>query len=120
MKDNPNPTVYSTSQGRICPVCHNPIDKCKCKSISSNINVNKDGITRLSLDRKGRGGRVVTLISGLPLQLDQLRTLTKEIKQKCGTGGSIKNGKIEIQGDVRNEVFNLLIDKGLKVKIAGG
>lgn len=120
MPDSTNPTVYSTNLGRICPKCQNPIKNCVCKTSAKIIINNKDGIVRLSLERKGRGGKVVTIISGLPTPPQQIKLITKEIKQKCGTGGSSKDGIIEIQGDVRQVVFDFLKEKGFKIKIAGG
>ncbi len=119
--DNHNPTVFSTEFGRMCPNCGNPLKNCVCKKAENNPpRKHVDGIVRLFIDRKGRGGKSVTIIDGLPFSLDQLKELTKSIKRQCGTGGAIKEGKIEIQGDVRDLILPMLQKMGLIVKKAGG
>ena len=75
---------------------------------------------RLQRESKGRGGKGVTLITGLPLNSDELKKLAKELKQLCGTGGTVKDGVIEIQGEQREKLKPFLEKKGFKVKIAGG
>ncbi len=117
---NKNPTVYSSESGRICPNCQQPLKKCNCKKSAKPDSQSTGKNVRLWLDRKGRGGKVVTRIEGLSLSAEQLKILTKDIKQKCGTGGAVKEGVIEIQGDVRDEVLVLLLAKGMKAKKAGG
>jgi len=118
-RDN-NRTVYSTSQGRICPDCGNPIQVCTCKKKKSSPSIKRDGIVRLRIERKGRGGKSVTLVEGLPADEVLLKDLAKELKRICGSGGSVKNGVIEIQGDVRDTALKILKDKGYTVKKAGG
>ncbi len=113
--------VYSTEFGRMCPQCNKPVKKCNCKkkqTISQSIK--SDGIVRLMLEKKGRKGKGVTLITGLPLDHDALKNLAKSLKQKCGCGGSVKNGIIEIQGDQRNVLEKELKSLGYKVKRSGG
>ena len=75
---------------------------------------------RISLDKKGRGGSTVSLISGLPGSDDALKSLASELKHRCGTGGTVKNGMIEIQGDHRDILVEILKSKGYSVKKAGG
>ncbi|MSP12360.1 MAG: stress response translation initiation inhibitor YciH [Chloroflexi bacterium] len=74
----------------------------------------------LSRDRKNRGGKTVTLISGLQLSEAELKSLTKDLKARCGAGGTLKDGNIEIQGDHREKLGEVLAGMGYKVKFAGG
>ena len=115
-----NRTVYSTDQGRICPECGNPIQSCTCKKNRNSYSVKNDGIVRLRIERKGRGGKSVTLVEGLPADEALLKNLAKELKRVCGSGGSVKDGVIEIQGDVRDTALRVLKDKSYNVKKAGG
>ena len=109
--------VYSTDSGRMCPGCNNPIDQCGC---SSDGEINQgDGITRVSRETKGRRGKVVTIIDGVPLDRSGLKKLAKELKQKCSSGGTVKDGRIEIQGDHRDKLIELLKTKGWTVKAKG-
>lgn len=114
-----NPLVYSTSQGRICPDCNRPINDCVCKVLKQQVP-DKNLPIRIWLDRKGRGGKLVTRIEGLVMSAESLKALTREIKQKCGAGGAIKDFTIEIQGDVRDQVLEMLLKKGMSAKKAGG
>ena len=75
---------------------------------------------RIRREVKGRRGKTVTTISGVPLPEDELRTLAGELKRSCGTGGSAKNGVIEIQGDHRETLAESLREQGYTVKLAGG
>jgi translation initiation factor 1 len=81
---------------------------------------NGDGIVRLHRETKGRGGKAVTLIKGLPLAGTELKALAKDLKQKCGVGGALKEQNIEIQGDQRQILKTELEKRGFTVKIAGG
>lgn len=111
--------VYSTETGRICPDCEQPVDQCTCKQADDSVPEG-DGIIRVSRETKGRKGKGVTLIKGVPLPASELKKLAKELKARCGTGGAIKEHVIEIQGDQRDLLVQLLTDKGFKVKKAGG
>ncbi|MDH3346523.1 MAG: translation initiation factor Sui1 [Desulfobulbaceae bacterium] len=110
--------VYSTDQGRICPECGKPKQECICRAKDKQVKT--DGIVRVSLDKKGRKGKGVSVISGLPLDEGKLRVLAKQLKQRCGGGGTVKDGTIEIQGDHRELLVTELTKQGYKVKLAGG
>jgi translation initiation factor 1 len=110
--------VYSTEQGRMCPVCGHAIASCTCRR--DKPAARGDGIVRISRETKGRKGKGVTLVSGLPLDADALRKLAGQLKQKCGSGGTVKEGVIEIQGDHRDPLMEELKKQGYTVKRAGG
>jgi translation initiation factor 1 len=111
--------VYSDEIGSNCPKCGQPLKKCYCNNTPDKQS-KKDGIIRIQRETKGRKGKGVTLITGIPLAGAELKALAKTLKQKCGTGGTIKNGVIEIQGDHRELLLELLKEKGWQVKKAGG
>jgi translation initiation factor 1 len=110
--------VYSTDGGIMCPSCRQPLGRCLCQQASTRIA--SDCTVRVSLESKGRGGKSVTLIKGLPLNAVELVALGKTLKSACGSGGTSKNGMIEVQGDHRDRVMSLLIEQGWTVKRAGG
>ena len=110
--------VYSTEFGKMCPDCNKPAEKCVCRKKPAPIK--SDGIVRLMRETKGRKGKGVTLISGIPLDNEGLKKLAKSLKQKCGCGGSLKNGVIEIQGDHRDMLMEQLKKHGWTVKRSGG
>ncbi len=109
--------VYSTEDGKICPACDQPIDQCRCKDEGVPEG---DGIVRLRRETKGRKGKGVTLIDGVLLAPSDLKKLAKELKTRCGTGGTVKVGVIEIQGDFRDLLLVELKARGYQVKKAGG
>ena len=110
--------VYTTGQGRICPNCRNPVGNCSCRQGATTPVT--DGIVRIRRETKGRAGKGVTVITGVPLAAAELDQLAKQLKQRCGTGGTVKNGTIEIQGDHRDLLLAELGKKGWTVKKAGG
>jgi translation initiation factor 1 len=110
--------VYSTDAGRLCPQCHRPAADCACGK--DRPAATGDGIVRLRRETKGRGGKVVTLVTGIALPEKELRELTRALKQKCGVGGALKEDHIEIQGDQRQLLKPELERRGFTVKIAGG
>ena len=112
-KDN-RPTVYSTSQGDLRKKRH-VIKPRPTRSLPPN-----EQTVYLHRESKGRGGKTVSLVKGLVLSEKDLKALSKQIKQKCGTGGSVKNGVIIIQGENREKIAAVLRKQGYKVKIAGG
>lgn len=111
-------SVYSTEFGKMCPDCNTPTAQCTCREKHSHPK--SDGIVRLKRETKGRKGKGVTIITGLPLDTEALKKMAKSLKQKCGSGGSVKNGVIEIQGDHRDVLERELGLLGYKVKRAGG
>ena len=110
--------VYSTGKGRMCPSCSQPVGQCKCSL--QQPSVPGDGIVRVGRQTKGRKGKGVTLISGLPLDRDGLKKLGQQLKKKCGSGGAVKNGIIEIQGDHRDMLVDELTKRGYRSKRTGG
>lgn len=113
-----NPTVYTTSSGRMCPKCGKPVDACICRKATAGTV--GDGIVRIFRDSKARKGKTVTLIKGLRLNEKALHDLHSDLKRMCGSGGSIKEGVLEIQGDHRDAIFVELKKRGFTVKLAGG
>jgi len=108
--------VYSTDQGRLCPDCQQPL--CQCSQQQGEIG---DGHVRIRLETKGRKGKGVTTVTGIPLEATELKKLLKVLKQKTSTGGAVKDRTLELQGDQREKLMNLLADKGWpSVKQAGG
>jgi len=114
--------VYSTEFGQICPDCNKPTSKCICKKKKSKAQpkIKQDGIIRISREVKGHKGKTVTVIFGFQLDESNLIALAGQLKQQCGTGGSVKDDMIIIQGDHREKLMKLLKDQGYKVKLAGG
>ena len=111
--------VYSTDSGRMCPVCRHPMTGCTCKAKSS-LRPAGDGIVRVSRETKGRKGKGVTLVKGVALDDAALTALAKQLKTACGSGGTVKDGVIEVQGDHCDTVMQLLAKQGMTVKRAGG
>jgi translation initiation factor 1 len=114
--------VYSTETGRICPSCQKLINDCNCKKKKSKpqTNIKYDGIIRIQHEVKGRKGKTVTTVSGFQINADELKNLASQLKRRCGTGGSVKDGVILIQGDHRDTLITELKNRGFKAKIAGG
>ena len=105
--------VYSTEHGKMCPTCAKALTACVC----GQILVVGDGTVRVRLETKGRKGKGVTLISGLPLGPVELANLGKQLKQKCGSGGTVKDGVIEVQGDHCAALIEALKKLGWKVAV---
>ena len=109
--------VYSTEHGRMCPDCRRPQAQCVCKAAPVPVG---DGTVRVSRETKGRGGKAVTLVKGVPLTPEALAELGKKLKTACGSGGTVKDGVIEVQGDHVERVMDTLKKLGHTVKRAGG
>ena len=123
--------VYCTDSGRLCPDCGQTLTQCRCKKGKSSKESKaegsaqqqkspSDGIVRLRRETKGRKGAGVTLVDGLNAEDDELKQIAKKLKQLCGSGGAIKNGSVEIQGDHRDKINVWLSAQGYRVKLAGG
>jgi translation initiation factor 1 len=110
--------VYATDAGRMCPACRQPVAACICKQARAVAAT--DGIVRVSRESKGRGGKSVTVINGLTLEALALAQFGKQLKTACGSGGTVKNGVVEVQGDHVARVIDLLKKQGWAVKQAGG
>lgn len=110
--------VYSTGIGRICPGCRRPIADCVCK-LKRTVAA-PDTVVRVSRETKGRNGKNVTVIRGLALSPGELAELGKQLKTSCGSGGTVKDGIIEVQGDHCARVMDTLGKLGWTVKRAGG
>lgn len=109
--------VYSTDAGSMCPVCRKPIASCVCSQARSVPET--DGIVRLSRETKGRGGKNVTLVKGLALDASALAQLGKQLRAACGSGGTVKDGVVEVQGDHCDRLVELLQKQGYVVRRAG-
>jgi translation initiation factor 1 len=107
--------VYSTSQGRMCPTCGWPADNCQC-SRAREESVPQRIVAKLRMEKKGRGGKTVTVVDGLPRNGEFLAELCSALKKSCGTGGAVADGAVELQGDLRDRVRELLIARGFVVK----
>lgn len=112
--------VYSTDRGRTCPGCGMPSAQCSCSAKVRVAASPGDGIVRIARETKGRKGAGVTLVRGLTISPEKLKALAGQLKQRCGSGGTVKEGVIEIQGDHRQLLLAELEKQGFKVKLAGG
>jgi translation initiation factor 1 len=110
--------VYSTDVGRLCPNCGKPVNACICKRAQAPIKSN--GIVRVGRETKGRAGKGVSIITGLGLAPAELEKLCTQLKKRCGSGGTVKAGTIEIQGEHRDTLVAELTKLGYAVKKAGG
>lgn len=109
--------VYSTDTGRMCPDCRQPVADCICRQA---VTPRGDGVVRVSRETKGRGGKSVTVVRGLALDAAALAQVGKQLKSACGSGGTVKDGVIEVQGDHCDQVVEALKKQGHNVKRAGG
>jgi translation initiation factor 1 len=107
--------VYSTEGGRMCPACRQPVGACRCDAAAASAG--GDGIVRVSRETKGRGGKAVTVVRGTGAQAPELG---KQLRTLCGSGGTVKDGAIEVQGDHCDRVVAFLKDAGWTVKRSGG
>jgi translation initiation factor 1 len=111
--------VYSTDGGRMCPECRHVLAECVCKTVTKTRPVG-DGVVRVTRETKGRGGKSVTIVKGLTLDPLALALLGKQLRTACGSGGTVKDGVIEVQGDHCEQVIEALKKHGYSAKRAGG
>ena len=114
MPKNKASLVYSSESGKVCSECEQLLSACSCNPSANP----KDGLktVRVSLTSKGRKGKSVTLIKGLRMNPSELKAYAGKLKKKTGTGGSLKDGVVEIQGDYREKVAEILTRDGWKIK----
>jgi translation initiation factor 1 len=115
----PDRIVYSTGIGERCPNCLRAVGECVCKRGTPG-KASGDGIVRVSRETQGRKGKGVTIVTGLGLPAEPLEALASELKKCCGSGGSVVEGRIEIQGEHRDRLVTELERRGWKAKRAGG
>ena len=110
--------VYSTGIGSLCPNCRRPVRECVCpKGVPGAA---KPAAVRVARETQGRAGKGVTTVTGLPVSLSDLEVLATQLKKRCGSGGTVRNGVIEIQGDHRDVIVAELIKAGWQAKRSGG
>lgn len=121
LSDQLSRLVYSTEKGDLCPECAQAKSECICDQLADEKRLAVlDGIVRIRRETAGRKGKGVTTISGVPLPDTELKAMVKRLKKSCGTGGSLSDGVIEIQGDHRDKIKSMLEKEGFNVKLAGG
>ena len=106
--------VYSTDEGRVCPQCGQPVANCRCGLRDETIPARI--VAKLRLEKKGRGGKTVTVVDNLPRNAAFLNELSQVLKRACGTGGSVQDGAVELQGDLRDRARDFLVKRGFTVK----
>jgi translation initiation factor 1 len=108
--------VYSTGVGRICPGCGWPEAGCRCSQPAATESIPARIVAKLRMEKQGRGGKTVTVVDHLPNNTAFLKDLCQDLKRACGTGGTVVDGGIELQGDLRDRVRARLVAKGIAVK----
>lgn len=103
----------------MCPACRRPVAQCSCAKATA-ASPPGDGVVRVHREVKGRGGKAVTVVRGLPPEPALLLRLAQQLKAACGSGGTVKDGAVEVQGDHCDKVVALLQAQGHVVKRAGG
>ena len=110
--------VYSTGVGSLCPNCRRPVRECVCPKGAPGAA--KPSAVRVGRETKGRAGKGVTTVVGLPMSISDIEALAAKLKKRCGSGGTVREGVIEIQGDHRDVIVAELIKQGWPAKKAGG
>ena len=112
--------VYSSDAGRLCPACGRPVAQCACAGERRARRPSPAGPVRVGRQTKGRKGSGVTVITGLPLSAAEMAELASDLKRRCGSGGTVRDGTIEIQGDHRDLLVAELAARGWPAKRTGG
>lgn len=107
--------VYSSAAGRVCPKCGLPERGCTCGQGAKEAVPDRP-VAKLRMEKAGRGGKTVTVVFGLPKNDAFLKSLAQELKRSCGTGGTATEDGVELQGDMRDRLRDLLLKKGFHVK----
>jgi translation initiation factor 1 len=110
--------VYSSDQGSLCRGCALPATRCACRTAQTPPP--GDGVVRVGRETQGRKGKGVTVVTGLSLAGDALQALASDFKRSCGSGGTVRDGVIEIQGDHRDRLVGELQRRGYRAKRSGG
>jgi translation initiation factor 1 len=108
--------VYSTATGRMCPGCGWPVRDCRCSKRGADQPVPVRVVAKLRVEKAGRSGKTVSVVYDLPRNSAFLADLCQELKRACGAGGTVSDGAIELQGDLRDRIRELLLKKGFGVK----
>jgi len=119
-RNTPDRVVFSSDHGRMCPACGQRQSKCRCPRSTARETPPLSGGVRVGRSSKGRKGKPVTTVSGLALDDAALRALARELKQHCGSGGTVREGIIEIQGEHRDTLVDELRNRGIDAKRSGG
>jgi translation initiation factor 1 len=116
MPDRDARVVYSTGTGRVCADCGAPAEQCRCQLETANEPIPSRIVAKLRMERKGRGGKTVTVVDGLPRNAAFLKELCQELKRAAGCGGAVLDGAVELQGDLRDRVRDILLKRSFVVK----
>jgi translation initiation factor 1 len=108
--------VYSTGTGRICPECGAALDQCQGRHAAADEAVPARIVAKVRMERTGRGGKTVTVIDGLPRNAAFLKELCQDLKRAAGCGGAVQDGAVELQGDLRDRVRDILMRRGFTIK----
>ena len=100
----------------MCPGCGRPENDCQCSNAAATASIPARIVAKLRVEKKGRGGKTVTVVDGLPQNAAFLKALSQELKRACGTGGAVLGGGVELQGYLRERVRDVLLKKGFVVK----
>jgi translation initiation factor 1 len=108
--------VYSTDTGRMCPGCGRPARDCRCGTRRTEEPVPVRVVAKLRIEKAGRGGKTVSVVYDLPRNTAFLKDLCQDLKRACGVGGAVRDDAIELQGDLRDRLRELLSKRGFGVR----